>query len=95
MGNRENLRKDAATGRSPESIFPSFRRGADRNPCPEKKLWEDFAASGDEYNFISTRACELTSESQGGGPPKTRKYFPADQKSAESMKINENINRNQ
>ena len=36
--------------------------------------WKDFAASGDEYHFISTRTCELTSEWQGGGPRKTRRY---------------------
>ena len=44
--------------------------------------WKDFAASGDEYHFISTRTCELTSEWQGGGPRKTRKYHPAHQKVA-------------
>ena len=40
--------------------------------------WKDFAASGDEYNSISTQACELTSEWQGGAPFQTRNHRPAD-----------------
>ena len=43
--------------------------------------WKDFAASGDEYHFISTRTCELTSEWQGGGPRENMEISPRGPKS--------------
>ena len=85
--NHENLRKRCCHGpRSGINLFanrpPKFEKSV-----PEKMRWKDSAASGDEYNFISTQACELSSESSVEGRQGAVEYHPADQKIA---KINEN-----
>ena len=83
-------KKDPPVGHSPGSIFSPTGGCYFEKSVSNFRRWKDFAASGDEYNFISTQACELGSEWQGGGPPKTPKDPPVNKKSA---KITENQGR--
>ena len=86
----ENLRKDPLGDHSPESIFPSFRRGADRNPCPmmsNGKIPQPLVMNTSLFprkraNWPLDRKAEILSRAQ--------KILSGIEKALKVLKINEN-----
>ena len=83
--NRGNLRKRCCPGPRSEIDLSANRPPKLEKSVCTKMRWKDSAASGDEYNFISTEACELSSESSVESCQGPVEYHPADHKIAKNQ----------